>query len=179
MAIALGAGLASTPLAADVAPVEGPGWTGLTNVEDLIAARQALMMEMERLMQPIDSFTIGEPAEPGDLSSAAETISRMLAVVPHLFPPTTNLYDPADDTPKTIALPDIWKNFGAFYAFAEAASQSASSMAAMTKPDELREAASKLRATCDACHTPFLRAYVAEKATESDANFDFDSVFEK
>ena len=177
-AVFLAAGLAGLNLAADPPSPAGAGWTGTTNPKDVIAARQQLMMEMERLMQPIDSFTIGEPAEVGDLASAATTISKMLLVVPHLFPPTTNLYDPKAETPVTIALPAIWQSFPAFYAFATAASESAASMASKTKTDDLKAAALSLRGTCDACHTPYLRAYVAETASPADEQFDFDSVFD-
>jgi cytochrome c556 len=173
----LAAALAGVNLAADPNPT-GPGWTGTTNPKDVIAARQQLMMEMERLMQPIDSFTIGEAAKPADLTSAATTISKMLLALPHLFPPTTNLYDPKAETPTTIALPAIWQSFPAFYAFATAASASAASMATKKSPDDLKAAASSLRATCDACHTPYLRAYVAETASPADEQFDFDSVFD-
>jgi cytochrome c556 len=177
-AVFLAAGLAWLNLAADPPSPAGAGWTGTTNPKDVIAARQQLMMEMERLMQPIDSFTIGEPAEVGDLTSAATTISKMLLVVPHLFPPTTNLYDPKAETPVTIALPAIWQSFPAFYAFATAASESAASMASKTKTDDLKAAALSLRGTCDACHTPYLRAYVPETASPADEQFDFDSVFD-
>jgi cytochrome c556 len=177
-AVFLAAGLAGLNLAADPPSPAGAGWTGTTNPKDVIAARQQLMMEMERLMQPIDSFTIGEPAAVGDLTSAATTISKMLLVVPHLFPPTTNLYDPKAETPVTIALPAIWQSFPAFYAFATAASESAASMASKIKTDDLKAAASSLRGTCDACHTPYLRAYVPETASPADEQFDFDSVFD-
>jgi cytochrome c556 len=177
-AVFLAAGLAGLNLAADPPSPAGAGWTGTTNPKDVIAARQQLMMEMERLMQPIDSFTIGEPAAVGDLTSAATTISKMLLVVPHLFPPTTNLYDPKAETPVTIALPAIWQSFPAFYAFATAASESAASMASKTKTDDLKAAALSLRGTCDACHTPYLRAYVPETASPADEQFDFDSVFD-
>jgi cytochrome c556 len=174
-AAAVAAGLAGT-LAADPSPKD-VGWTGLSNAKDLIAARQELMMEMERLMQPIDSSTIESgPVDAAGLTSAAQTIATMLAVVPHLFPPTTNLYDPKAEEPATLALPAIWKNFGSFYAFAGAASRSAASMAELTKPDELRAAAKNLRGTCDACHTPFLRPYVPSTVSDSDKDFDFDSV---
>jgi len=98
--------------------------------------------------------------------------------VPHLFPPTTNLYDPKAETPVTIALPAIWQSFPAFYAFATAASESAASMASKTKTDDLKAAALSLRGTCDACHTPYLRAYVPETASPADEQFDFDSVFD-
>jgi cytochrome c556 len=173
-AVTLTAAVASTTIAADAPPSE-PGWTGLTAPTDVIAARQGLMAEMERLMEPIDSFTIGQPADPSDLRSAAETISRILLALPHLFPPTTNLYDPAVEAPATIALPAVWRDFAAFYALAETASRSASSLASKDDAEDLRTAAMSLRAACDACHATFLRPYVAETASPADADFDFDS----
>jgi len=174
----LASALLATDLSADPKPGE-PGWTGITSPKDVIAARQGLMTEMERLMQPIDSFTIGQPADLLDLSSAAETVSRILLVLPHLFPPTTNLYDPAAEEPATIALPAIWQNFPAFAAFADAASKSAATMASKTEAEDLRAAGLRLRAACDACHTPFLRAYVPATAGAADTDFNFDSVFDK
>lgn len=159
------------------APTNGPGWTGVGNPKDVIAARQALMFEMERLMMPIDSFTVGEPADPADLASAAITIGQMMLAVPHLFPPTTNLYDPAAETPVTIALPAIWQSFPTFYALANAASATAASLGNTKDPEALRRGGTALRAACDACHTPFLRAYQPSQASEEDASFDFDAVF--
>lgn len=168
---------AATCLAAD-SDLDKPGWTGLSKPQDEITARQGLMAEMERLMEPIDSYTIGQAADAESLRSAAQTIARILAALPHLFPPPTNLYDPKAEEPVTIALPAIWDNFPSFYAFAEAASQSAAGMAAKSTPEELRAAAAGLRAACDACHTPFLRAYVPATVNEDDAKFDFNSIFE-
>lgn len=134
------------------------------------------MSELERLMQPIDSFTAGESVDVEVLRSNATTISSLLAVLPHLFPPTTNLYDATAEEPVTIALPAIWQSFPAFYAFADSAAQNAASMAEKRTPDELTAAAASLRASCDACHTPYLRAYVPDTVNDSDKDFDFDSV---
>lgn len=159
-------------------PAATPGWTGVTNPEAVILARNALMTEMERLMRPIDSFTVGEPADPADLSSTAITISNMLLSVPHLFPPTTNLYDPDAETPVTIALPAIWNDFPAFAALSAAASATAAAMGSMTEADDLRAGALNLRASCDACHAAFLRPYVAPTVSEEDLQFDFDAFFE-
>lgn len=162
-------------LAADPIP-DGPGWTGLSNPTELIAARQGLMAELERLMQPIDSFTVGEHVDAEVLKSNAATISTLLAVLPHLFPPTTNLYDAASDEPVTIALPAIWQSFPAFSALAAAAATNAARLSHDTTAEQLGQSAAGLRASCDACHTPYLRAYVPEAANDSDTNFDFDSV---
>jgi cytochrome c556 len=128
-------------------------------------------------MQPIDSFTTGEHVELEVLRSNATTISRILAALPHLFPPTTNLYDPNVEEPATIALPAIWQSFPAFHALADAAARDAADMAGKSTADELAQAARSLRAACDACHAPYLRAYVPDTVNESDQSFDFESVF--
>jgi cytochrome c556 len=177
----LAAGLTGAVFAADPAPAEGPGWTGLTNPADVISARQALMVEIERLLRPTDSFIAGDPADPAELKSAAGTIATMLAAVPHLFPPTTNLYDPAVTTPVTIALPQIWQNFPAFYQLAAVSAAAATAMSSLTgsEPEALRNAGRNLRATCDACHALHLRAYVPETVNSQDLDFDFDSVLKK
>jgi cytochrome c556 len=134
------------------------------------------MVEVERLMQPIDSVTIGEPTEPAALRSAAQTVSYMLRALPHLFPPTTDLYDPAAETPVTIALPAIWQDFDTFYTLADASARAAEHMATMTDPAALRTGALELRATCDACHAIYLRAYAGPETSTDDFDFDFDSV---
>jgi cytochrome c556 len=176
-AVAIGVLPWASSLIADPLPGEA-GWTGLSNVKDVIAARQKLMGEMELLMQPIDSFTVGESVDLNLLRSNARTIASLLTVLPHLFPPTTNLYDASVDEPGTIALPAIWQSFPAFYAFADAAAQNATNMATkkMTA-HEINQAATNLRASCDACHMPYLRAYEPETVNDSDKDFDFDSVF--
>jgi cytochrome c556 len=169
--------LASLALAADTSPGQGPGWTGITNPKDVITARQKLMEHIEILMQPIDTITIttGEVRNVDTLHANAVTVSTMLLALPHLFPPTTNLYDPRAEQPRTIALPAIWKNFGTFYSLANAASKAAQVMATAKGKEALRAASLKLRASCDACHALFLRAYVPSKTQDSDSTFDFDS----
>lgn len=177
VAFALVAALGATAaLADDTAPADGPGWTGLTNPEEVIDAREQLMMEIEQLMKPIDLLAAGERAPPEELRAAARTISKMLLVVPHLFPPSTNLYDPKAETPATIAMPAIWQSFPAFYQMAKASATAAEAFAATKDPSALAAAGLKLRATCDACHAPYLRPYVAEGVSNDDLNFDFDSV---
>ncbi len=99
--------------------LEGPGWTGLTEPGEVIEARRLLMAEAERLMKPIDEFSIGRPGDAVALRSAATTLEPLLLALPHLFPPTTNLFDPAAHDPPTIALPTIWQRFAAFETFAE------------------------------------------------------------
>lgn len=164
--------------AQDSATSHDPGWTGLTNPMDVIAARQALMLELEQLMVPIDTYTVEPDTDPTLLPPAARTIATMLLAVPHLFPSTTNLYDPEEEMPATIALPRIWEEFDTFYSMAAASSMAATTMAGTTGPEALRASSLALRATCDACHALYLRPYVSGTVTEEDLEFDFDSIFE-
>lgn len=168
--------LAEATQAAAPAPTSAPSWTGLTKPKDVIAARGKLMESMEILMEPIDTITIQTgPVKIVDLlHKNAEAIAGILTAVPHLFPPTTNLYDPKSQTPATIALPAIWQNFDAFYQLASAASKAAKDMAGTNGDKALRAASLKLRGSCDACHALFLRKYEPPKAQSSDQQFDFD-----
>jgi len=165
--------------AADVAPGQGPGWTGITNPKAVITARQELMEHIELLMEPIDTIQVKEVRDADRLRSTAETISAMLLAVPHLFPPTTNLYDPKVTMPATLALPTIWKDFATFYRLAGAASNAAQAMADTNGDEPLRAASRRLRASCDACHALYLRPYAPPKVLDSDYKFDFDSVLRK
>jgi len=174
------AALAGGAAGAYAAPGDGPGWTGITNPKDVIEAREELMEEIEHVMLPIDTFEVEDVKDLNELRLAANTVHVMLQTVPHLFPPTTNLYDPKAATPATLALPSIWKDFATFYALAGAAAKAAEAMAENPGgKDALRASGRALRASCDACHTLFLRPYVASKVQQSDIDFDFDSVFKK
>jgi cytochrome c556 len=102
----------------------------------------------------------------------------MLRVVPHLFPPTTNVYSDDPATP-TLALPAIWEDFESFERAAAASSAAAEALAVAPEGDAQRTAAQTLRATCDACHAPFLRPYVPQGVSSEDLDFDFDSVLPK
>src|SRR5690606_5898783 len=135
------------------APAAGPGWTGATHADDVIAARRGLMLELQQQMQPIDSHAAGEPAEPADLREAARAIAAMLGTVPHLFPPTTDRYDPEAEIPATLALPAVWEDFDGFYSLASAAAAAAANMVATGRAAALPAAARALRGACDACHS--------------------------
>jgi cytochrome c556 len=171
------AAVAGAALGADSTPAAVPGWTGLSKPLDVIHARGELMEHMELLMQPIDTITVqtGPVKNVELLHQNAEAVSAMLLAVPHLFPPTTNLYEPKSQTPPTIALPAIWKNFESFYSLAQAASKAAEEMGNAKGDKALRAASLKLRASCDACHTLYLRKYEMPKVLPSDYSFDFEA----
>lgn len=187
-AVLVGAGgtlFADRAVAADAAPraspapAPGPGWTGLSNPGAVIAARQELMEHIEILMEPIDTIQVKEVKDPALLHANAETISAMLLALPHLFPPTTNLYDPKVQAPATLALPAIWNNFASFYQLAAAAAHAAEAMANTEGKEPLRAASRNLRASCDACHALYLRKYQPPKVLDSDYEFDFESALRK
>ncbi|MEY2854552.1 MAG: Cytochrome, partial [Pseudomonadota bacterium] len=153
----------------------GQGWTGLTRPREMIAARLELMEHMEELMKPIDTLQVEDVHDAATLKFNAEVVGAILTAVPHLFPPTTNLYDPKATIPDTLALPQIWQQFDTFYSMAEAAAQQAEAMASAEGMLVQRAQSLKLRGTCDACHELFLRKYVSPVTQPSDYEFDFSS----
>lgn len=169
------ADVASSPASAPI-PGTDPSWTGVTKPEELIEARRALMDQAENLMKPIDSFTVGEPSDAKLMRANAQTIGAMLHAVPHLFPPTTNRFDPDAHDPPTLALPAIWERFAVFETFAENAQRMAAALEMSEDGEPLRAASVQLRAACDACHAGFMKPYTPPVITDEDKNFDFDSV---
>jgi cytochrome c556 len=173
------ASLGGLAVAATADPGHGPGWTGITHPKDVITARQELMEHIEILMEPIDTIQVEDVKDPEQLRANAATIEAMLLAVPHLFPPPTDRYDPKAAEPATLALPEIWKSFDSFYEIAAAAATAAEKMSETQGKEPLRAASRALRASCDACHTLYLRPYVPPKVLDSDRNFDFDSALKK
>ncbi len=178
LAAAAGAALLSSLAAAQKPSLEGPGWTGLTNPKEIIEARESLMMAIERIMQPIDTLEV-EPEDPHEITTAATEVSQLLLALPHLFPPTTNLYDPKAAQPETLALPAIWTTFPTFQQLAANAQAMAAKLSNTWDPKQQRDEADALRDTCEACHALYLRPFHESKVSARDLNFDFDSVFEK
>jgi cytochrome c556 len=167
------------PAAPQVEPAplsSDPGWTGLTAPEEIIEARRVLMTQTERLMKPVDGFIVGEPADAALLRENAAAIEAMLLALPHLFPPTTNLFDPAQLDSPTVALPTIWQRFAAFETFAASAESAAAALAAAEDGEPLRVASERLRAACDRCHAGFMKPYTPPVVTDEDLDFDFESV---
>ena len=162
---------------------DGPGaeagWTGLTEPDEVIEARRVLMIETERLMKPIDGFIVGEPADAAVLRANATSIEAMLLALPHLFPPTTNRFDPDVLDPPTIALPAIWQRFPAFLTFGESAERAAVALREADDTDALRDASARLRGACDTCHAAFIKPYTPPEVQPEDFEFDFESVLPK
>jgi cytochrome c556 len=170
---------ASQKPAAQTTPSTDPSWTGLTRPMDVIHARGEVMEHMELLMEAIDTIQVEPVRNVEQLQLQALAISAMLQAVPHLFPPTTNLYRPEGPDFPTLALPTIWKNFDTFYKLAMSASEAAEEFADTKGDAALRAASLKLRNSCDACHTLYLRKYVPQKPGPEDFGFDFDDAIAK
>jgi cytochrome c556 len=164
------------PPATAAAPVvlpQGDGWTGLTHPKEIITARLELMEHMEELMKPIDTLQVEDVSDAAVVKFNAEVVGAILTAVPHLFPPTTNLYDPEVLIPETLALPQVWQQFDTFHKLADAAVKEAGSMAEAEGLQAQRAQSLKLRASCDACHELFLRKYTPPVTQPSDYEFDF------
>lgn len=146
---------------------------------ETIEARRLLMLEAGRQIEPIDLYTIGTPADPAALRSAAVTIESLLLALPHLFPSNTNLFDPTTREPPTTALPAVWQNFAAFQAMNVTAEEAAAALARAEGEEQIKEAARNLRAACDACHQAFTKAYVPPQVRDEDRDFDFDEFLPK
>ena len=168
----------ATQPAANQTPTPASSWTGLTRSMEVIHARAEVMEHMELLMESIDTIQVEPVRNVDELHMHAETIAAMLQAVPHLFPPTTNIYNPNGPDFPTLALPAIWDNFDTFYGLAMAASAAAGEMADAKVDATLRAASLKLRNSCDACHKLFLRKYVPSTPQESDYKFDFDAALD-
>jgi cytochrome c556 len=153
-----------------------PGWTGLTEPEEVIEARRVLMAEAQRLMAPVDAFADGEPADAVVLRANAASLEALLLALPHLFPPTTNRFDPNVLDPPTVALPVIWQRFPAFLTFAESSERAAAALRDAQDTEALRAASARLRGTCDTCHAQFMKPYTPPQVRPEDLEFDFDSV---
>ncbi len=160
--------------ASETAAATDPSWTGQTRPMDVIHARNELMEHMELLMEAIDTIQVEPVRNVDQLHLQAEAIAAMLQAVPHLFPPTTNLYKPEGPEYPTLALPAIWQNFDTFYKLAMSASEAAEDFSQAMGDEPLRAASKKLRNSCDACHTLFERKYVPQKPGPQDYEFDFE-----
>jgi cytochrome c556 len=159
-----------------VAPSTEAGWTGLTEPEEVIEARRVLMVEAQRLMLPVDGFAAGEAADAAVLRANATSLEALLLALPHLFPPTTNRFDPSAHDPPTVALPAIWQRFPAFLTFAESAERSAAALRDAQDTEALRAGSARLRGACDTCHAQFMKPYTPPEVKPEDLEFDFESV---
>ena len=113
------------------------------------------------------------------LRENATSLEALLLALPHLFPPTTNQFDPSALDPPTTALPTIWQRFPAFLTFAESAERAAAALREANDTEALSAASARLRGACDACHASFMKPYTPPQTRPEDFEFDFESVLPK
>jgi hypothetical protein len=124
--------------------------------KDTIFARKIMMNAIDMNMDEVE--TMLAPAGKLNLADGiehADAISILLLGFPHLFPASTNQWNPnatRDPATDTYASPGLWINFADFYRRAAAASKTALDAARAKKPEDFRARIIELRAQCDACH---------------------------
>jgi cytochrome c556 len=124
--------------------------------KDTIFARKILMGAIDMNMDEIETMLAPEgKLELGDAQEHAETISTMLMVFPHMFPPTTNQWKPGvdrDPATDTFASPEVWTNFRDFYQRATEASKAAWNASRAKQGADFRFLIKQLRDQCNSCH---------------------------
>jgi cytochrome c556 len=166
--------IAAVAVLAPAAETAVPDSPDAIDPAEIIAARQALMLASESLMQPIDTYTVDDSIDPESMRANASAIAAMLLAVPELFPDSTNLYDPDVDLPETLALPSVWESFQSFYSLASTAAAAATKLSETFDTSDLGDASLRLRGACDACHAVYLLPYEpAEIEPADDIDFDF------
>jgi cytochrome c556 len=128
---------------------------GAATVKDVIFARKTLMNSICEKMSRIERMISMGQVDLDGANVDAEAISVMLMAFPHLFPPSSNQWNPdADPDPATdtYASPELWTGFADFYQMAAAASSTAHAMGRADKIDDFKDRARELRIECDTCH---------------------------
>jgi cytochrome c556 len=129
--------------------------------KDTIFARKILMGAIDMNMDEIETMLApGGKVEAADAVEHADTISIMLMSFPHMFPPSTNQWEPnADRDPATdtAASPDVWRNFSDFYQRAQTASKLAQDASRAKHGSEFRTLIAELRVACNSCHAAYLK----------------------
>jgi cytochrome c556 len=129
--------------------------------KDAIFARKILMDAIDEQMTTIEGIVnSGQAVDLDDVGEHADTISVMLMVFPHLFPPSTNQWQPnaqRDPAHDTYASPELWTNFSDFYQRAAAASKLAYTASRAKQVGDFEKAMASLRIDCNACHADYLK----------------------
>lgn len=142
--------------------VASPSPSAGKHATDIILARRVLMAQIGRNMDALLRMTEpGGTFDPADAGEHADTISAMLAVFPYLFPPDSNIWskelEEAEPATVTLAKPELWQKFDAFYDSAQAAAEVALKAAYSKNEAEFRSRYALLQPQCDGCHAAFRR----------------------
>jgi cytochrome c556 len=131
-----------------------------TSPEETIFARKILMDSIGHNMDEIEAIAAAAKVDLAEGRDHADTVSVMLMVFPHLFPPSTNQWKPTGDKDPgtdTFSSPEIWTKFADFYSRSKDASQLAFKASRAEKDDEFKGAVAQLRTTCDSCHALYMK----------------------
>ncbi len=135
--------------------------SGMPPPKDTIFARKILMGAIDMNMDEIETMLApGGKFEPAEAVEHSDTISIMLMSFPHLFPPSTNQWQPnvdRDPATDTAASPDLWRNFPDFYQRAQAASKLALEATRAKSGNEFKGLIGQLRAACNGCHAAYMK----------------------
>jgi cytochrome c556 len=128
--------------------------------KDVILARKTVMDSLSDKMDQIEEMISTNKIKLDTARDLADTISVMFMAFPHLFPQSSNQWNPngnGDPGTDTFASPDVWTKFADFYQRAAAASKAAFTMSHAEKDDELKSGTAELRKDCNACHEAYLK----------------------
>ena len=129
---------------------------GVPPPKDTIFARKIMMNAIDMNMDEVETMLApGGKLNLADAIEHADAISILLLGFPHLFPVTTNQWNPnatRDPATDTYASPGLWINFADFYRRAGAASKTALDATRAKTPEDFRARIVELRTQCNACH---------------------------
>jgi cytochrome c556 len=123
--------------------------------KDVIFARKTLMDSICEKMARIERMISLRQIDFDEAGGNADAMSAMFMAFPHLFPPSSNQWNPnADPDPATdtYASPELWTGFSDFYQRSAAAAKTAHDLSRADKIDDFKSRARELRIICDTCH---------------------------
>jgi cytochrome c556 len=123
--------------------------------KDVIFARKTLMNSICEKMGGIERMIALRQIDLDAARGHADAISVMIMAFPHLFPPSSNQWNPnvdPDPASDTYASPELWTRFSEFYQRTAAAAQTAHDMSRADNIDDFKARARELRISCDTCH---------------------------
>jgi cytochrome c556 len=127
--------------------------------KDTIFARKILMGSIDANMDEIETMiATGSSFSLADGREHADLISIMLMAFPHMFPSSTNQWNPGadrDPATDTYASPDVWTNFADFYRRATDASKIAFDASRAKRAVEFKAHVAQLREACNSCHAAY------------------------
>jgi cytochrome c556 len=130
--------------------------------KDAIFARKILMDAIGRNMDEIETMMASpKGVDTAEAAEHSDNISIMLMAFPHLFPADTNQWKPnveRDPGRDTYAAPELWTNYGDFYARAAQASKAAYNASRAQQESAFKTFAIELRAACDSCHAAYMKS---------------------